>query len=115
MIEPPTPRREKKLQCIHRGVVGVFVFCSSFFLTPSLSVFSYTHIPTILTIHLQRLILGKKIQTHVPVDTVFDMQPHLAPGQASPQTMALIGIISHQGTKEQGHYVAITYLGDMGE
>ena len=66
-------------------------------------------------LYMQRLILGEKNQTHVPVDTVFDMQPHLAPGQASPQTMALIGIISHQGTKEQGHYVAITYLGDMGE
>ena len=95
-------------------LLAVFVFVHPFFLTPSLSVFSYTHIPTILIIHLKRLILGKKIQTHVPFDTVLDMKPHLAPGQASPQTMELIGIISHQGTKEQEHYVAITYLGEVG-
>ena len=93
-------------------LLAVFVFVHPFFLTPSLSVFSYTHIPTILTIHLKRLILGKKIQTHVPFDTVLDMKPHLAPGQASPQTMELIGIISHQGTKEQGHYVTISKRGN---
>ena len=33
---------------------------------------SYTHIPTILIIHLKRLILGKNIQTHVPFDTEFE-------------------------------------------
>jgi len=73
---------------------------------------SYTHVPTILIIHLKRLILGRKIQTHVPFDTVLDMKPYLAPGQASTQTMELIGIITHQGTKEQGHYVAITKKGN---
>jgi len=40
------------------------------------------------------------------------MKPYLAPGQASTQTMELIGIITHQGTKEQGHYVAITKKGN---
>jgi len=65
-----------------------------------------------LIIHLKRLILGKKIQTHVPFDTVLDMKPYLAPGQALPQTMELIGIISHQGTKEQGHNVTITKRGN---
>ena len=73
---------------------------------------SYKHIPTILIIHLKRLILGKKIQTHTPFDTVLEMKPYLAPGQASTQTMELIGIISHQGTKEEGHYVAITKRGN---
>jgi len=73
---------------------------------------SYTHTPTILIIYLKRLILGRKIQTHVPYDTVLDMKPYLAPGQASTQTMELIGIIAHQGTKEQGHYVTITKKGN---
>ena len=73
---------------------------------------SFTHIPTILIIYLKRLILGRKIQTHVPFDTVLDMKPYLAPGQASTQTMELIGIIAHQGTKEQGHYVTITKKGN---
>jgi len=45
-------------------------------------------------------------------DTVLDMKPYLAPGQASPHTMDLIGIISHEGTKEQGHYVTITKRGN---
>jgi len=72
---------------------------------------SYTHIPTILIIHLKRLILGKKIQTYIPFDTVLEMEPNLTPGQTTPQKMKLIGIISHQGTKDQGHYVAITKRG----
>jgi len=58
------------------------------------------------------LILGEKIQTHMTFDTVLDMKPYLAPGQASPHTMDLIGIISHEGTKEQGHYVTITKRGN---
>ena len=40
------------------------------------------------------------------------MKPYLSPGQASSQTMELIGIIAHQGTKEQGHYVTITKKGN---
>jgi len=73
---------------------------------------SYIHVPTILIIHLKRLILGREIQTHVPFDTVLDMKPYLAPGQTSTQTMELIGIITHQGTKEQGHYVTISKKGN---
>jgi len=73
---------------------------------------SYTHIPTVLIVHLKRLILGKKIQTHIPFDTVLEMEPYLAPGQVSTQKMKLIGMISHQGTKDQGHYVAITKRGN---
>jgi len=56
---------------------------------------SHTHVPTILIIHLKRLILGRKIQTHVPFDTVLDMKPYLAPGHVSTQTMELIGIMTH--------------------
>ena len=41
------------------------------------------------------------------------MEPYLAPGQTTPQKMKLIGIISHQGTKNQGHYVAITNRGNV--
>jgi len=73
---------------------------------------SYTHVPTILIIHLKRLILGRKIQAHVPFDTVLDMKPYLAPEHTSPLIMELIGIITHQGTKEQGHYVTITRKGN---
>jgi len=73
---------------------------------------SYTHVPTILIIHLKRLILGRKIQAHVPFDTILDMKPYLAPEHTSTIIMELIGIITHQGTKEQGHYVTITRKGN---
>jgi len=56
---------------------------------------SYIHIPTMLIVHLKRLILGKKIQTRIPFDTVLEMEPYLAPGEELPQKMKLIGIISH--------------------
>jgi len=36
----------------------------------------------------------------------------MAPGQALPQKMKLMGIMSHQGTKDRGHYVAITNRGN---
>ena len=51
---------------------------------------SYIHVPTILIIHLKRLILGRKIQTHVPFDTVLDMKPYLAPGHTSTPIMELM-------------------------
>jgi len=73
---------------------------------------SYTHNPSILIVHLRRLILGKKIQNHTPFDTALEMEPYMALGHASSQKMDLIGIISHQGTKEHGHYVAITKRGN---
>jgi len=73
---------------------------------------SYTHIPTILIVHFKRLILGKKIQNHTPFDTTLEMEPYMAPGHASSQKMELIGVISHQGTREHGHYVAITKRGN---
>jgi len=69
---------------------------------------SYTRTPTILIVHLKRLILGKKIQNHIPLDTALDLEPYMTPGHASIQDMKLIGIISHQGTKDNGHYTAMT-------
>jgi len=69
---------------------------------------SYTHIPSILIVHLKRLILGMKIQNHAPFETILEMQPYMAPGHATSQKMNLIGVISYQGTKEHGHYVAMT-------
>jgi len=58
------------------------------------------------------MILGKKIQNHTPFDTALEMEPYMVPGHASSQKMNLIGVISHQGTKEHGHYVAITNKGN---
>ena len=40
------------------------------------------------------------------------MTPYLAPGPTSTPRMELIGIVTHQGTKEQGHYIAITKKGN---
>jgi len=73
---------------------------------------SYTHAPTVLIIHLKRLILGRKIQVHVPFDMILEMKPFLVPGPISTLRMELIGIVTHQGTKDQGHYVAITKRGN---
>jgi len=56
--------------------------------------------------------LGKKIQNHIPFGTALEMKPYMAPGHASTQKMKLIGIISHQGTKDHGHYIAMTNRGD---
>jgi len=73
---------------------------------------SYTHIPTILIVHLKRLILGEQIQNHIPFDTTLEMEPFMAPGLGSAQKMELIGMISHQGTEKHGHYVAVTKKGE---
>ena len=69
---------------------------------------NYTNIPTILIIHLKRLLPGGKIHNHTPFDTTLDMEPFMTPGLRSAQRMELIGIISHQGTGKNGHYVAAT-------
>jgi len=73
---------------------------------------SYTHIPTISIVLLKRLILEKKFQNHTPFGTALEMEPYMAPGYALTQKMKLIGIISHQGTKAYGHYVALTNRGN---
>ena len=69
---------------------------------------SYTRTSTILIIHLKRLILGRKIQTHTSFDTTLDLEPYMTPGHAPPHDMRLVGIISHHGTKDNGHYTAMT-------
>jgi len=73
---------------------------------------SYTRTPTMLIVHLKRLILGKKIQNHIPFGTALEIEPYMAPGHALTQRMKLIGIISHQGTKDHGHYIAMANRGD---
>jgi len=40
------------------------------------------------------------------------MEPYMTQEHAITQKMKLIGIISHQGTKDHGHYAAITNTGD---
>jgi len=64
--------------------------------------------PTVLIVHLKRLIMGKIIQNHIPFDTTLDLEPYISQGHPPTQKMKLIGIISHQGTKDNGHYTAIT-------
>ena len=54
----------------------------------------------------------EEFQVHVPFDTILEMKPYLVPGPTSTLRMELIGIVTHQGTKEQGHYVAITKKGN---
>jgi len=56
---------------------------------------SNTRTPTILIIHLKRLILGKKIQNHIPFDTTLDLEPCMTPGHSPTHDMKLVGIISH--------------------
>jgi len=69
---------------------------------------SETRTPTILLVHLKSLTLGKTIQNHIPFDTSLDLEPYMAPGHSPTQDMKLIGIISCQGTKDNGHYTAFT-------
>ena len=40
------------------------------------------------------------------------MEPFMAQGLGSPQKLELIGMISHQGTEKNGHYVAVTKKGE---
>jgi len=69
---------------------------------------SYTRTPPILIVHLKRLILGEKIQNHIPFDITLDLEPYMTPGHSPIQDMKLIGIISHHVTKDNGHYTAMT-------
>jgi len=78
----------------------------------AIKTFSYTRTPTILIIHSERLILRKKIQTHISFDTTLDLEPYMTPRPPQPRDMKLVGIISHHGTKDNGHYTAITRRGD---
>ena len=55
--------------------------------------------------------LRKEIRNHIPFDMALEMEPYMTPGHAITPKMKLIGIISHQGTKDHEHYVAITNRG----
>jgi len=67
-----------------------------------------TRTPTILIVHLKRLIPGKKIQQHIPFDITLKLEPYMMQDYSTIPKMELISIISHQGTKDNGHYTAIT-------
>jgi len=73
---------------------------------------SYTRTPTILINHLKRLILGKKMQTHISFDTTLGLESYMAPSPTQPYNMDLIDIISHHGTKDNGHYTTMTRRDD---
>jgi len=68
---------------------------------------SFARYSTILIIHLKRLILGKKLQTHTTSDTTLDLEPYMTLRPTQPRYTELVGIISHHGTKDNGHYTAI--------
>jgi len=78
---------------------------------PATKTLACTNIPTILIIHLKRLLPGGTIHNHIPFETTLDMEPFMTPELMSAQKMELIGIISHQGTGKNGHYVAATKKG----
>ena len=69
---------------------------------------SFTRTPTNLLIHLKRLILGKKIQTHTTFDTTLALEPYMTLRPSQAHHTESVGIISHHGTKDNGHYTAIT-------
>jgi len=41
----------------------------------------YTRTPTVLIVHLKRLILGEKFQNHIPFDTTLDLEPYMSQGR----------------------------------
>jgi len=57
---------------------------------------------------LKKSILGTKIQQLIPFDITLSLEPYIMQGYPPIQDMELIGIISHQGTKDNGHYIAMT-------
>ena len=63
--------------------------------------------PTILMIHLKRLVLGKKIQQLVGFEEELDLNPHMAV-KGEPLIYELIVVIEHIGCHEAGHYIAFT-------
>ena len=56
-------------------------------------------------------VLMQTFRTFIHIETTLDMEPFMTPGLMSAQKMELIGIISHQGTGKNGHYVAATKKG----
>jgi len=69
---------------------------------------SITRTPTILILHLKRLIIREKIQTHTASGTTLDLGPYMTLEPSQPQRTQLPGVISHHGTNDSGHYTAIT-------
>jgi len=63
--------------------------------------------PTILMMHLKRLVLGIKIQHLVGFEEELDLSPHMAV-KGEPQIYELIRAIEHIRSHKEGHYVAFT-------
>jgi len=62
---------------------------------------SCTYIPTILIIHLKRLLPKEKMKNNVPFNTTLDMEPFMTPGLRSAQRMELIGVWCHSESRSQ--------------
>lgn len=52
---------------------------------------------TILVLHMKRLLMRNKVQTHIAFDTTLEMGPYMITAQEEPQMAHLIGIVTHQG------------------
>jgi len=52
--------------------------------------------------------MGKKLQTHTAFGTTLDLGPYTTLELPQPQRPQLVGVISHHGSSDSGHYTAIT-------
>jgi len=58
-------------------------------------------------LHLQRLVVEKKIQRQVEFDAVLDLSPYIE-GRKAPLQCDLISVIVHKGSHTEGHCFALT-------
>jgi len=77
--------------------------------TKSLSIYTA---PIVLMLHLQRLVVGEKIQRRVKFNAVLDLSPYIE-GQEEPLMYDLISVVVHKGSHTQGHYTAFTKRGQV--
>jgi len=68
--------------------------------------------PIVLMLHLQRLVVGKKIQRPVMFGDILDLNPYIE-GPKEPLVYDLISVVVHKGSHTRGHYVAITKRGQV--
>jgi hypothetical protein len=77
--------------------------------TKSLSIYTA---PIVLMLHLQRLVVEKKIQRPVKFNAVLDLSPYIE-GQEEALMYDLISVVVHKGSHTQGHYTAFTKRGQV--
>jgi len=58
--------------------------------------------PTILIIHLKRMLMEKKIQKHPAFDTTLDIDPYMAQGKDKSPMAHLTGFITNHGQSGSG-------------